>query len=103
MIILVTDQNNNNPEEPSSAKKLENNGVNKNLKDARDSSAHYGEELHLTSSSYHIPTENHATSSHAFTSDIDQQKLIKGLQSEVAILREDLKSLSKRIEKLENK
>jgi hypothetical protein len=102
MIKLVTDQN-NNTEEPSSARKLENNGVDKNLKDSSDSSAHYGEELHSTSSSYHIPPENHATSSHAFTSDIDQQKLIKELQSEVAILREDLKSLFKRIEKLENK
>ena len=95
---MVTDPNNTEP-----SKKLENqNDDNDPQNISALSPTQYGEESHYTHSSYHIPLEDHAASSHTFTSDIDQQRLIKELQSEVAILREDLKSLSKRVEKLEN-
>jgi hypothetical protein len=98
---VVTNQNN---AETSSSKKLENHSDDNDPQNiAAHSSIQHGEEPPLIPSTYHIPVEDRAASSHTFTSDIDQQKMIKELRSEVAILREDLKSLSKRIEKLENK
>ena len=62
------------------------------------------EEQHrLTPPTYDIPSEDRTVSAHTYISDVDQQRLIKELSSEVALLREDLNSLSKRIEKLESK
>jgi hypothetical protein len=61
------------------------------------------EQHHLTSSPYDIPREDRTVSAHTYISDVDQQRLIKELRSEVALLREDLNLLSKRIEKLESR
>jgi len=62
------------------------------------------EERHRpTPRSLDIPIEGHAALANTFTSDIDQQKLIKELKSDVETLREQLRLLSKRMEKLENK
>ncbi len=53
------------------------------------------------SSPYNLPREDRAVASRIFTSDVDQQKLLAQINSEVALLREELSSLAKRVEKLE--
>ena len=53
------------------------------------------------SSPYNVPKEDRAFSPHAFVSDVDQQKLFTEIKSEVAALREELKSLAKKVDKLE--
>lgn len=53
------------------------------------------------SSPYDVPREDRAAQPHAFASDIDQQKMIAQLRSEVAALGEQVRSLAGRIEKLE--
>jgi hypothetical protein len=53
------------------------------------------------SSPYNVPKEDRAASPHAFVSDVDQQKLFTEIKSEVAALREELKSLAKKVDKLE--
>lgn len=52
-------------------------------------------------SPYEVPREDRAAASHTFASDIDQQKLLAHLRSEVVALREEVSSLAKRIDKLE--
>lgn len=52
-------------------------------------------------SPYDVPKEDRAAPLHAFASDVDQQKLLAQLRSEVAALREEAKSLARRVEKLE--
>jgi hypothetical protein len=53
------------------------------------------------SSPYEVPKEDRAVAAHSFASDIDQQKMLAQIRSEVAALREEVVSLSKRIERLE--
>ena len=50
---------------------------------------------------YEVPREDRAGSSHDFASDVDQQKMLAGIRSEVAALRDQVSSLAARIEKLE--
>jgi|GEM_PF-5082590 len=50
---------------------------------------------------YEIPKEEHAAAAHTFASDIDQQKMLAQIKSEVVALREEVRSLGKRIERLE--
>lgn len=52
-------------------------------------------------SPYDVPKEDRAAAPHAFASDIDQQKMLAQIRSEVAALREQVRSLAKRVEKLE--
>jgi hypothetical protein len=52
-------------------------------------------------SPYDVPKEDRAGAPHAFASDVDQQKLLAQLKSEVAALREQVASMAKRIEMLE--
>ena len=52
-------------------------------------------------SPYDIPKEDCAAAPHAFASDVDQQKLLAQIMSEVAALREEVKSLARRVEGLE--
>jgi hypothetical protein len=53
------------------------------------------------SSPYDVPREDRAAASHTFTSDVDQQRLLAQIKSEVSMLREEVSSLAKRVEKLE--
>lgn len=53
------------------------------------------------SSPYEIPKEDRAAAAHAFASDIDQQKMLAQIKSEVVALREEVRSLAKRVERLE--
>jgi len=53
------------------------------------------------SSPYDVPKEDRAVPTHAFASDVDQQRILAQLRSEVAALREQVRSLAGRIEKLE--
>jgi hypothetical protein len=53
------------------------------------------------SSPYDIPREDRAAAAHTFSSDVDQQKMLAQISSEVAALREEVRSLSKRVDKLE--
>lgn len=54
------------------------------------------------SSPYNVPKEDRAaTPPHAFVSDVDQQKLFTEIRSEFAALREEVKSLAKKVDKLE--
>lgn len=52
-------------------------------------------------SPYDIPKEDRAAASHSFASDIDQQKLLAQVRSEVAAIKEEIKSLAKRVDALE--
>ena len=52
-------------------------------------------------SPYDVPKEDRAAAPHAFASDVDQQKLLAQLKSEVAALREEIKSLARRVDRLE--
>jgi hypothetical protein len=97
---MVTDPNNT---EPSSFGKLKNQSDDIELQNTAHLSARSEEQPSSTSSPYDIPREDRAGSAHTFTSDLDQQKIIHELKSEVAMLHEAFKSLSKRVEKLENK
>lgn len=53
------------------------------------------------SSPYNIPKEDRAATPHTFVSDVDQQKMFIEIRSEIAALREEVKSLAKRVDKLE--
>ena len=53
------------------------------------------------SSPYDIPREDRAAAAHTFSSDVDQQKMLTQVRSEVVALREEVRSLAKRIDKLE--
>jgi hypothetical protein len=55
----------------------------------------------VESSPYEISDEAHAVAPHTFASDIDQQKMLAQIKSEVDALREEVKLLGKRIERLE--
>ncbi|HEX7032818.1 MAG TPA: hypothetical protein VF172_07455 [Nitrososphaera sp.] len=50
---------------------------------------------------YEIPKEDRTVAAHAFASDIDQQKMLAQIKSEVVALREEVRSLGKRVERLE--
>jgi hypothetical protein len=52
-------------------------------------------------SPYDVPREDRAAGPHAFSSDVDQQKALTQLKSDVAALREELRSLAKRVGRLE--
>jgi hypothetical protein len=52
-------------------------------------------------SPYDVPREDRAAGPHAFSSDVDQQKMLAQLRSEVAALREELRSLARRVGRLE--
>lgn len=52
-------------------------------------------------SPYNVPKEDRAATPYTFVSDVDQQKLFTEIRSEVAALREEVKSLAKRVDKLE--
>jgi len=52
-------------------------------------------------SPYDIPKEDRAAASHSFASDIDQQKLLAQVRSEVAAIKEEIKSLTRRVDALE--
>lgn len=54
------------------------------------------------SSPYDVPKEDRAGTPQAFVSDVDQQKLLTQIRSEVAAVREEVKSLAKRVDKLES-
>ncbi len=53
------------------------------------------------SSPYNIPKEDRAITPHGFLSDVDQQKLLTQIRSEIATLREEVKSLARKVDKLE--
>lgn len=53
------------------------------------------------SSPYQVPKEDRAAAAHSFASDVDQQKVLAQLKSEVAALGEEVMSLAKRVERLE--
>jgi hypothetical protein len=99
MMEMVAGQNNG--AQASLSGKLKNHADDREQDEAQLSEQSEGQRR-STYSPYDIPREGHAAIAHTFTSDIDQQKLIKELRSDVDILREELKSLSKRIEILEN-
>jgi hypothetical protein len=50
---------------------------------------------------YQVPREDRAASSHDFASDVDQQKILAGIRSEIAALKDQVSSLAARVEKLE--
>jgi hypothetical protein len=50
---------------------------------------------------YQVPREDRAASSHDFASDVDQQKMLARIRSEVAALGEQVRLLAARVEKLE--
>jgi hypothetical protein len=52
-------------------------------------------------SPYDVPKEDHTPGPHAFASDIDQQRLLAQMKSEVAALREEVRSLARRVDRLE--
>jgi hypothetical protein len=54
-------------------------------------------------SPYDVPKEDRAAGPHAFASDVDQQKMLAQLRSEVAALREETRSLARRVDRLEGR
>ena len=51
---------------------------------------------------FHVPKEDKHSRLHTFSSDIDQQESLLELKSEVAALREDIKTIKRRLKKLED-
>ncbi|HXG07005.1 MAG TPA: hypothetical protein VNI77_06740 [Nitrososphaera sp.] len=52
-------------------------------------------------SPYEIPKEDHTSTIHTFASDIDQQKMLAQIKSEILALREEVRSLAQRVGRLE--
>ena len=67
------------------------------LRDTFDAPIKAGKE----SSPYDFPREDRAAAAHTFSSDIDQQKMLMQIKSELAALMEEVRTLAKRVDKLE--
>lgn len=78
-------------------RRLGDQGDDIELRDTFDDPIKAGKDV----SSYNVPKEDRAPTPHTFVSDVDQQKMFTEIRSEVAALREEVKSLAKRVDKLE--